>query len=126
MPRLLKAKTELSWHVMGTSRGVKRKPSGGRRKSALQSETPALDDRIFEPYGVRAAGWISLSGCQQTRVQLNPRRDREKAGPPPLRFRVIRAGSVLVLEPTYVLNFKHDVKPIVRIDSHADHLHAPL
>src|SRR5471032_1598103 len=36
----------------------------------LQSETPALDDRIFEPYGVRAAGWISLSGCQQNRVQL--------------------------------------------------------
>jgi len=31
---------------------------------------PALDDRIFEPYGVRAAGWISLSGCQQNRVQL--------------------------------------------------------
>ena len=37
----------------------------------LQSETPALDDRIFEPYGVRAAGWISLSGCQPNRVQLN-------------------------------------------------------
>jgi transposase InsO family protein len=29
-----------------------------------------LDDRIFEPYGVRAAGWISLSGCQPNRVQL--------------------------------------------------------
>jgi transposase InsO family protein len=29
----------------------------------LQSQTSALDDRIFEPYGVRAAGWISLSGC---------------------------------------------------------------
>ena len=30
----------------------------------LQSEPQALDYRIFEPYGVRAAGWISLSGCQ--------------------------------------------------------------
>src|ERR1700683_3110443 len=33
-------------------------------------ETPTLDDRIFEPYGVRAEGWISLSGCQPNRVQL--------------------------------------------------------
>jgi hypothetical protein len=37
----------------------------------LQSETPALDDRICEPYGVRAAGWISLRGCQPNRVQAN-------------------------------------------------------
>ena len=37
----------------------------------VQPETPALDDRIFKPYGVREAGWISLSGCQQNRVQLN-------------------------------------------------------
>src|SRR3954468_21857934 len=28
------------------------------------------DDRIFEPYGVRAAGWNSLSGCLRNRVQL--------------------------------------------------------
>ena len=34
-------------------------------------ETTALDDRIFEPYGVRAAGWINLSGCLRNRVQLN-------------------------------------------------------
>jgi hypothetical protein len=33
-------------------------------------ETPALDDWIFKPYGVRAAGGISLSGCQPNRVQL--------------------------------------------------------
>jgi hypothetical protein len=39
----------------------------------LQPEPPALDDRIFEPYGVRAAGWISLSGCQPNRVQLRVR-----------------------------------------------------
>src|SRR6202163_4040397 len=53
-------------------------PNEGRRqgrrlrlyRALLQSETPTLDDRIFEPYGVRAAGWISLSGCQQNRVQL--------------------------------------------------------
>src|ERR1700691_4014250 len=46
----------------------------GRRlrlyRALLQSETPALDDRIFEPYGVRAEGWISLSRCQPNRVQL--------------------------------------------------------
>ncbi len=45
----------------------------GRRvrlhRALLQSETPALDDRISEPYGVRAEGWISLSGCQPNRVQ---------------------------------------------------------
>jgi hypothetical protein len=34
-----------------------------------QSETQALDDRIFEPYGVRETGRISLSGCQPNRVQ---------------------------------------------------------
>ena len=28
-------------------------------------------DRIFESYGVRAAGWISLSRCRRNRVQLN-------------------------------------------------------
>jgi hypothetical protein len=39
----------------------------------VQPETPALDDRIFKPYGVREAGWISLSGCQQNRVQLTHR-----------------------------------------------------
>src|SRR5882762_3059318 len=39
-------------------------------RTLLQSETPALDDRIFEPYGVREADWISLSGCQPNRVQL--------------------------------------------------------
>jgi hypothetical protein len=35
-----------------------------------QSETPALDDRLYESYRIRAAGWISLSGCQPNRVQL--------------------------------------------------------
>ena len=57
---------------------VQNVPDEGRRQSRrlrlyralLQSETPALDDRIFEPYGVRAAGRISLSRCQQNRVQL--------------------------------------------------------
>lgn len=29
----------------------------------LQSEAPSLDDRIYEPYGVRDEGRISLSGC---------------------------------------------------------------
>ena len=29
--------------------------------------------RIFEPDGVRTAGWISLSGCQPNRVQLSIR-----------------------------------------------------
>jgi len=39
-------------------------------RALLQSETPTLDDRIFKSYGVREAGRISLSGCQQNRVQL--------------------------------------------------------
>jgi transposase len=47
----------------------------GRRvrlhRTLLQSKTPALDDRLFKPYGVRAAGGINLSGCQPNRVQLN-------------------------------------------------------
>jgi hypothetical protein len=34
-------------------------------------ERLALDDWLFEPYGVRTVGWISLSGCQQNRVLLN-------------------------------------------------------
>ena len=38
----------------------------------LQSEAPALDDLLYESHGVREAGWISLSGCQPNRVQLNP------------------------------------------------------
>jgi putative transposase len=38
-------------------------------RSRVQSETQALDDRIFEPYGVRETGLISLSGCQPNRVQ---------------------------------------------------------
>jgi hypothetical protein len=32
--------------------------------------TPSPDDRIFEPCGVRAACWISFSGCQPNRLQL--------------------------------------------------------
>ena len=42
-------------------------------RALLQSETPAFDDRLFKSYGVRTAGWISLSGCQQNRVQLSQR-----------------------------------------------------
>src|SRR3982750_1640899 len=38
----------------------------------LQSETQALDDRISEPYGVRAPGGISLSGCHPNRAQASP------------------------------------------------------
>jgi len=45
-------------------------------RALLQSETPAFDDRIFKSYGVRAAGWISLSGCQPNRVQLKHRSSR--------------------------------------------------
>src|SRR6266446_252013 len=36
----------------------------------VQSEAPALDDRLYESHGVREAGWISLSGCLRNRVQL--------------------------------------------------------
>jgi hypothetical protein len=33
----------------------------------------ALDNRLYEPHGVRDAGWISLSGCQPNRVQARPK-----------------------------------------------------
>ena len=42
-------------------------------RALLQSQTSTLDDRLVEPYGVRAAGWFSLSGCQPNRVQLSHR-----------------------------------------------------
>jgi len=32
-------------------------------------QTKALDDRLSEPYGVRAEGWIRLTTCQPNRVQ---------------------------------------------------------
>jgi len=52
-----------------TERGIKARAGVfGLHRALLQSKTPALDDRIFKPYGVREAGWISLSGCQQNRV----------------------------------------------------------
>jgi hypothetical protein len=38
-----------------------------RRKFTRES----LDDRLYEPYGVREAGGISLGGCQPNRVQAN-------------------------------------------------------
>ena len=41
----------------------------------LQYETPAFDDRLREPYGVREAGWISLGGCQPDRVEAKVRMD---------------------------------------------------
>ena len=44
-------------------------------RALLQSETPALDDRISEPDGVRTAGGISLGGCQPNRVQASPADD---------------------------------------------------
>jgi putative transposase len=36
-------------------------------RALLQSQTQALDDRVPEPYGVRATGWISLSGYLRNR-----------------------------------------------------------
>src|SRR6185312_12016754 len=38
-------------------------------RALLQSQTPALDDRLYESDGVRTAGGISLGGCQRNRVQ---------------------------------------------------------
>jgi hypothetical protein len=35
----------------------------------LQPETQALDDRLLEPYGVRAKVRISLTRCHPNRVQ---------------------------------------------------------
>jgi hypothetical protein len=45
----------------------------GRRvrlyRAVLQSETPAFDDRISKPYGVRAQSRIRLSRCHPNRVR---------------------------------------------------------
>jgi hypothetical protein len=37
----------------------------------VQCQTKALDDRLSEPYGVRAEGWIRLTTCQPNRVQAS-------------------------------------------------------
>ena len=37
----------------------------------LQSKAQTLDDRLSEPYGVRAAGRIRLTRCHPNRVQAN-------------------------------------------------------
>jgi len=66
-PRLLNQGPRGEPHAQGHSARLPTQGKGDRRRSAGKS---ALDDRIFEPYGVRAADWISLSGCQQNRVQL--------------------------------------------------------
>jgi hypothetical protein len=41
----------------------------------------SLDDRIYEPYGIREAGRISLSRCQQNREQPNPSASAAKQTP---------------------------------------------
>ena len=38
-------------------------------RALLQLKTQALDDRVSEPYGVRAEGWIRLTACHPNRVQ---------------------------------------------------------
>jgi hypothetical protein len=43
-------------------------------KLTMSSASPiaqafAPDNRLHQPHGVRATGWISLSACQQNRVQ---------------------------------------------------------
>src|SRR5215472_10585064 len=52
-----------------------RKNSGkyilAQHRALLQFETQALQDRLYEPHGVREASWISLSGCHPNRVQAN-------------------------------------------------------
>jgi transposase InsO family protein len=40
------------------------------RDEAKADVFEALDDRIPEPYGVRKAGWVSLSACQQASPQV--------------------------------------------------------
>jgi hypothetical protein len=41
-------------------------------RALLQSLAQTLDDRIYEPYGVREDDWISLSRCNPNRVQATP------------------------------------------------------
>jgi hypothetical protein len=38
-------------------------------RALLQSQTQTLKDRLYEPHGVREAGWISLTACHPNRVQ---------------------------------------------------------
>jgi putative transposase len=45
-------------------------------RALLQSEAQALDDRISEPYGIRAEGRTSLSACQRNRVQASRQSER--------------------------------------------------
>ena len=74
------AAMESFFSSLKTERTARKTVSNARRgqgrcvrlhRTLLQSETPALDDRISEPYGVRAEGRISLSACQRNRVQAN-------------------------------------------------------
>jgi hypothetical protein len=54
-------------------------------RTLLQSETSTFDDRLYEPYGVRETGWISLGGCQPNRVQASSYqtiRERNPTEPP--------------------------------------------
>src|SRR6516162_9077364 len=39
--------------------------------TSSEFETQALQDRLYEPHGVREASWISLSGCHPNRVQAS-------------------------------------------------------
>jgi transposase InsO family protein len=75
-------------------------------RALLQSETPALDDWIFKPYGVRAEGRISLSGCQPNRVRLRPRQELQKSPGQVSRFcRMhfeVRRASPTALEKTTI------------------------
>jgi hypothetical protein len=47
----------------------------------LQSETSALDDRLYESYGVQETGGISLGGCQPNRVQARAHFIRSRRSP---------------------------------------------
>ena len=45
----------------------------------MEIDLDKIDDTVlgllwlYEPYGVRTAGWISLGGCQPNRVQASSR-----------------------------------------------------
>jgi transposase InsO family protein len=39
------------------------------RADVFDCQTQALDDWIFEPYGVRTESWVSSTSCHSNRVQ---------------------------------------------------------
>ena len=55
-----------AWRALGSL--APERLSAPRRVATTES---TLDDRLYEPYGVRTAGGINLGGCWPNRVKAN-------------------------------------------------------